>query len=206
MADFIFNDNGTTPMWVVWNAKYIPQNNTSQNILPPTNQPVSNINIISVRDNEQIIKDTIRMSKRKYFRDVQSCYRKVSTANSSWKRPTFDKIFISEMVFFSVLGKIIEESGGPHILDEYKILAKVQLIRFWKEKTTNDAKACMNFELLLLKFFILSRIWRPEIWKKFWELFQKKRKIWTVSNTNTSIPAPKNFMNLPKTTFCMSLQ
>ena len=84
MADFIFNDNGTTPMWVVWNAKYIPQNNTSQkNILPPTNQPVSNINIISVRDNEQIIKDTIRKSKRKYFHDVQSCYRKVSTANSS---------------------------------------------------------------------------------------------------------------------------
>ena len=40
------------------------------------------------------------------------------------EKPTFDKIFISlgsfhlEMAFFSVLEKFIEESGGPHILNE----------------------------------------------------------------------------------------
>ena len=40
------------------------------------------------------------------------------------EKPAFDKIFISlgsfhlEMAFFSVLEKFIEESGGPHILNE----------------------------------------------------------------------------------------
>ena len=37
----------------------------------------------SGRDNEEIIKDSIRRSKGKYFRDVRSCYSKVSNANSS---------------------------------------------------------------------------------------------------------------------------
>ena len=38
MADFIFNDNDTTPMWVGWNPKYSPQNKTTKKkAVPLTN-------------------------------------------------------------------------------------------------------------------------------------------------------------------------
>ena len=40
----------------------------SKNMAPPANQSVSNINASSGRDNEKIIKDSIRKSNRKYFR------------------------------------------------------------------------------------------------------------------------------------------
>ena len=82
MTDFMFNDNDTTLAWVGWNAKYSPQNKTTQeNMVPPTHQPVSDINISSSRDNQEIIKDSIRRSKRKYYRDARFCYGKVSNAN-----------------------------------------------------------------------------------------------------------------------------
>ena len=83
LADFMFNDNDTRPVWAGCNAKYSPQFYHSKNMVPPTNQPVSNINISSGRDNEEIIKNSIRRSKRKYFRDVGSCCSKGSNANSS---------------------------------------------------------------------------------------------------------------------------
>ena len=75
----------------------------------------------SDRDNEDIIKNSIRKSKRKYFDDAQSCYSKIQAE----EMPTFNKTFISPRIFlskncfFSALGKIIEESGGPHILNEF---------------------------------------------------------------------------------------
>ena len=84
MTDFTFNDNDTLPMWIGWNAKHSPQNKTTQkNMVPPTNQPVSNISISSGRDNEKNIEDSIRRSKRTYFRDLRSCFGKVSNENSS---------------------------------------------------------------------------------------------------------------------------
>ena len=56
------------------------------------------------------------------------------------EKPIIDEIFISpgsfhlEMVFF-VLGKTIEESGGPYMLDECKILAKGSI----------NSKSCKRF-------------------------------------------------------------
>ena len=62
------------------------------------------------------------------------------------KKPTLDKIFISlgyfhlEMAFFSALGKIIEESGGPHVLDECKVLAKGSINSFLRGKSCKRCK------------------------------------------------------------------
>ena len=88
MADFMFNYNNTSPMWVGWNAKYSEQKQDySKSMVPPTNQLVSTIIISIGRNNEEmIIKDTIRKSKRKYFRDIQSGNCKVTDANSSRKK------------------------------------------------------------------------------------------------------------------------
>ena len=117
-------------------------------MVPHTNEPISSINISSGRDNEEIINDSIRKSKRKYFRDVRTCYCKFSIANSSWRKTN---VFHLKMAFFSALRKIIEEPGGPHILDECKFWRKVQLILFWKEKVINDVR---THELLVLDFEI----------------------------------------------------
>ena len=40
MTDFMFSGNDTTPVWVGWNAKYSPENKTTQKIwyLPQINQ------------------------------------------------------------------------------------------------------------------------------------------------------------------------
>ena len=64
----------------------------SKNMVPPANQPVSNINISSGRNSEEIIKNSIKRSKRKYFRDVGSCYSKVSNFPQD--------LFIQKWVFF----------------------------------------------------------------------------------------------------------
>ena len=83
MADFMFNYNNTSPMWVGWNAKYSEQKQDySKSMVPPTNQLVSE----GRNNKEMIIKDTIRNSKRKYFRDIQSGNCKVTDANSSRKK------------------------------------------------------------------------------------------------------------------------
>ena len=69
------------------------------------------------------------------------------------EKPTFDKIFISHRifssrnVFFSVLGKIIEESSGNHILDECKILAKGS-INSYKRRKRMLALLDLAFEIL----------------------------------------------------------
>ena len=85
MEDSMFNDNDTTLMRVGWNAKYSPQNKTTrENMVPPTNQPAFSIS--SRRDNQDIIKDSITRSKRKYYRDVRFCYSKISIVNSSWRK------------------------------------------------------------------------------------------------------------------------
>ena len=113
----------------------------SKNMVHPTNQPVSNINISTGRDNEEIIKNSIRRSKRKYFRDVRSCYSKVSNANSSWRKATtrynfnLSRICSSRKGSFSTQGKIIEESGCPHILDECKFLGKGLINSFLRGKS-----------------------------------------------------------------------
>ena len=57
------------------------------------------------------------------------------------EKPTFDRLFISlgsfhvEMIFSSAMGKIIEQSGGPHILDECTILAKGSITSLLRGKS-----------------------------------------------------------------------
>ena len=76
MAGFIFNENDTTPT-IIHKTRLLKKYVTSHK---STNLYIS---ISSDKDNEEIIKNSIRRSKRKYFRGVRSCYSKVSNANSS---------------------------------------------------------------------------------------------------------------------------
>ena len=122
-----------------------------KNMVPPTNQQVSNMNISSGRDNEEIIKDGIRRSKRKYFHDARSCYGKVSNANSSPRKPSFDKSFIFlgylylEMAFFLPQEKSLKNQVVLIFWMNVKFWQNGQLIWFGKEKVTNYVKGCMGF-------------------------------------------------------------
>ena len=86
------------------------------------------------------------------------------------EKPTFDKIFISlgsfhlEMAFCSALGKITEESGGPHILDECNILAKGSLNSFLRGKSYKRCKRidellALAFEILNFESYLTTRNW-----------------------------------------------
>ena len=67
------------------------------------------------------------------------------------EKPTFDRVFIALGSFhidgfFSALGKIIAESGGPHILNESEVLATGSLKSFHKGK---NYKRCKKMHELL---------------------------------------------------------
>ena len=49
LTDFMFNDNDTTLMWAGWNAKYSPQNKTTQKIwyLPQINQSPTSTSVVA---------------------------------------------------------------------------------------------------------------------------------------------------------------
>ena len=49
LADFMFNDNDTTPMWAGCNAKYSPQKKTTQKIwyLPQINQSPTSTSVVA---------------------------------------------------------------------------------------------------------------------------------------------------------------
>ena len=64
-------------------------------MIPPTNQPVSNINISSSRDNEEIINNSIRRSKENNTVTYDLATAKLAMQIQAEEKPTFDKIFIS---------------------------------------------------------------------------------------------------------------
>ena len=87
------------------------------------------------------------------------------------EKPTFDKIFTSlgsfhlEITFFfSALGKIIEESGGPHILNECKVLAKGSINSLLRGKSCKRCKRmhellALAVEILYFESNLTTRNW-----------------------------------------------
>ena len=141
MADFMFNDNYATPMWVGWNAKYIPQNRITQRTQyphppPKKNQPVSNINISSGRDNEEIVRIASEGQKEKISVTYDLAIAKVAMQIQAEEKPTFDKIFISlgsfhlEMDFFVSWEKLLKNQVVLIFWINVKFWQKGQLIRF----------------------------------------------------------------------------
>ena len=89
---------------------YSTKQDHSENIVPPPppkkNQPVSNINISSGRDNEEIVRIASEGQKEKISVTYDLAIAKVAMQIQAEEKPTFDKIFISlgsfhlEMDFF----------------------------------------------------------------------------------------------------------
>jgi len=75
------------------------------------------------------------------------------------EKPRFKRIFVAlgafhvEMAFFGAIGKVVAESGGPHVLNECDVLAKGSLNSFYKGTHYNRCKRL--HELLALAMELL---------------------------------------------------
>ena len=135
MADFMFN-NDRTPMWVGSNTKYSLQNKTTQKTWyrPQINQSPRSTSVIAETMRSSTI--TSEGQKENIFRDVISCYSKVSNQIQPEEKPIFNKIFISfgyfhqKMAFFSALGKILKNQVVLIFWMNVKFWQKGQLICF----------------------------------------------------------------------------
>ena len=107
MTDFMFNDNYATPMWVGWNAKYSPQNKSTQKIwyLPQINQSPTSTWVVA-----ETMRRSLRIASEGQKENISVMYdlaiAKLAMQIQAEEKPTFDKIFISlgsfhlEMAFF----------------------------------------------------------------------------------------------------------
>ena len=107
LKDFMFNDNDTTPMWDGWNAKYSPQNKTTQTIwyLSQINQSPTSTSVVA-----ETMRRSLRIASEGQKENISVTYdfavAKLAILIQAEEKPTFDKIFISlrffhlEMTFF----------------------------------------------------------------------------------------------------------
>ena len=71
---------------------------------------------------------------------------KIATQLQAEEKPTYDNVFIHlgpfhiTCAFFSMLGKYLAESGGPHILNETHVIEKGSLKSFLSGKSYNRCK------------------------------------------------------------------
>ena len=147
-------------MWVGWNAVlsqntldgdrqkvwYLPQ----INLLPTSNAVVVETLKISLSIANECGRKTIAVT-------YDFAITKLALQIQHEEKPTFDRVFIAlgsfhiEMAFFSALGKIIAESGGPHILNESEVLATGSLKSFHKGKNYNRCKKMHELLALALE-------------------------------------------------------
>ena len=125
-------------MWVGWNA-VLSQNTLGGDrqvwYLPQINlSPTSNTVVV------ETLKRSLSIANECGRKTIAVTYdlaiAKLALQIQHEEKPTFDRVFIAlgsfhiEMAFFSALGKIIAESGGPHILNESEVLATGSLKSF----------------------------------------------------------------------------
>ena len=136
-----------TPMWVGWNAKVIPNDKRLQKIwyLPQINQsPTSNAIVV------ETMRRSLRIAAESGKQSIAVTYdlaiAKLAMQIQCEEQPAFDNVFVAlgsfhiELALFSAFGKIIAESGGPHVLTECEILAKGSVNGFIKGKNYKRCK------------------------------------------------------------------
>ena len=118
---------------------------------------------------------TVECGKREIALTYDLAMGKMATEIQIEEAPTFDSIFVTlqsfhiEMAFFSVIGKYISESGGPHLLAESGIIENGSLTSFLLGKSYKRSKRihqllalameiqhCNSFKLSLQEFISLE--------------------------------------------------
>lgn len=126
--------------------------------LPQINQsPTSNAVVVETMKRSQKLAEESNKSCMVVTYDL--AIAKIALQIQAQEKPVFDNLFISlgsfhvEKAYFCVIGKLIAESGAPHILNECGALAVGSINGFIKGKHYNRCKRI--HELLAVSLEIL---------------------------------------------------
>lgn len=76
---------------------------------------------------------------------------KIALKIQNEEKPAFDHLLVHlgafhiEMALFKAFEKVIEESGGPYILNECEVLAKGSMSSVCKEKIIKEQSICISY-------------------------------------------------------------
>ena len=166
MADILTNDIKGTPMWVGWNALLHPQYQHIQKIwyMRQLNQsPTSNSVVVETMKKAQRVAEEAHKDNIAVTYDL--AIAKVAMQIQAEESPKYDNLFIAmgafhiEMALFHAIGKFVEESGGPYVLNECNVLAKGSLKGFITGKSYKRSKRLhqllsVAFEILHFKSYL----------------------------------------------------
>ena len=147
-------------MWVGWTSLIHPQNLHIQKIwyMRQLNQsPTSNSVVVETMKKAQRIAEEAHKDNIAVTHDP--AIAKVAMQIQMEESPLYDNLFIAmgafhiEMALFHAIGKFVEESGGPYILNECNVLAKGSLKGFITGKSYKRSKRL--HQLLSVAFEIL---------------------------------------------------
>jgi hypothetical protein len=144
------SQNKDTPMWVGWNALRVPCDERLHKIwyLPQINEsPTSNAVVAeTMRRSASIASES---GKESIAVTYDLAIAKIAMQIQSEEQPAFDRVFVAlgsfhiELALLNAFGKVIVESGGPHILNECEVLAVGSLNGFIKGK---NYKRCQKID------------------------------------------------------------
>ena len=127
----------STPMWVGWNTQHRIEKKATEKIwyLPAINQSSTSTAVVkeTMKKAQQL---AVECGKCEIALTYDLTIAKMAMEIQIEESPTSDNIFVTlgsfhmEMAFFSVIGKYIFESGGPHLLTESGIIENGSLISF----------------------------------------------------------------------------
>ena len=137
----------STPMWVGWNTQHRIDKKATEKIwyLPAINQsPTSTVVVKETMKKAQQL--AVECGKCEIALTYDLAIAKMAMEIQTEEALTSDNIFVTlgsfhiEMAFFSVIGKYISESGGPHLLTESGIIENGSLISFLLGKSYKRSK------------------------------------------------------------------
>ena len=124
-SDLAFNrQSGDVPMWVGWNSRYGPREESMQkvwNLKQMNESPTSTSLVAEMLKRSQEVAEECNKYTISVTYDL--AIAKVAMQLQAEEKPTDDNVFIHlgpfhiTCAFFSMLGKFLAESGGPHILN-----------------------------------------------------------------------------------------
>ena len=140
MVSMALKEEYLVPIWVGWNTSLsVPSNNAKQKVWyfpQKICSPTSNAVVI------ETMKISQNIAEESKGKSIAATYDLAIAKLVSWiqsmERSIYDYIFVPlgsfhfALAFFAALGKLIENSGGPSILQETDVLAKGSLRSFYK--------------------------------------------------------------------------
>ena len=134
-------------MWVGWNSSYGPREESMQKVwyLKQMNESPTSISVVA-----ETLKRSQKVAEECNKKSISVTYdlviAKVAMQLQAEEMPTYDNVFIHlgpfhiTCAFFSMRGKYLAESGGPHILSETHVIEKGSLKSFLSVKSDNRCK------------------------------------------------------------------